>query len=132
MWRLPGERGQGGTTEHREEETCQFLASLNTDGVLKNRWALTMVLKKGCPVDRPRKSWGRGRMGSGGWHSEQMSQHKGRGECDVFGKSPDVGQSTQGRGHSGFGLDTRTLEGLLVSSVERTAVGVMCWASVTP
>ena len=63
MWRLPGERGQGGTTEHREEETCQFLASLNTDGVLKNRWALTVVLKKGCPVERPRRSWGRSRMG---------------------------------------------------------------------
>lgn len=49
-----------GTTEqrHREEETCQFLASLNTDGVLKNRWALTVVLKKGCPVERPRRSWG--------------------------------------------------------------------------
>ena len=39
-----------GTTEqrHREEETCQFLASLNTDG----------VLKKGCLVERPRRSWG--------------------------------------------------------------------------
>lgn len=71
MWRLPGEREA--MWNNREEETCKFLASLNTDGVLKNWWVLTVVLKKGCTVERPRRSWGRGRVGSGGWHSEQMS-----------------------------------------------------------